>query len=102
MRNNEYEAEISSYKLSWSQAPGWVKVTNARIAIILKDATLLEGGMIKRIVERVSPRIFVVVAFLADREAEDAAPCQRYVEQLPLEVKFVIFDGAGITAPVSC
>ena len=52
----------SSCKSSWS-SQDWVKSTNARIVIIFEGRDAAgKGGMIKRIMERVSPRIFRVVA----------------------------------------
>jgi polyphosphate kinase 2 len=52
-----------------------------------------KGGMIKRIMERVSPRIFRVVALPAPTERQKAQlHAQRYVEQLPVGGEIVIFD----------
>ena len=58
--------------------------------------------MIKRILERVSPRIFRVVALPSPTERQKTQlPAQRYIEQLPAGGEVVISTGAGITAPVS-
>jgi polyphosphate kinase 2 (PPK2 family) len=74
---NGYEAEIFKLQVELVKLQDWVKATNARIVIIFEGRDAAgKGGMIKRIMERVSPRIFRVVALpLADRAAEDAAPC---------------------------
>ena len=73
----EYEAEIFKLQVELVKLQDWVKATNARIVIIFEGRDAAgKGGMIKRIMERVSPRIFRVVALpCADREAEDATPC---------------------------
>src|SRR5271165_1740782 len=61
---NEYAAEL--FKLQ-----DWVKATNTRIVIILEGRDAAgKGGMIKRIMERVSPRIFRVVALPAPTERQ--------------------------------
>ena len=52
-----------------------------------------KGGMIKRIMERVSPRIFRVVALPAPTERQKTQlHAQRYIEQLPAGGEVVIFD----------
>jgi polyphosphate kinase 2 (PPK2 family) len=52
-----------------------------------------KGGMIKRIMERVSPRIFRVVALPAPTERQKTQiHAQRYIERLPAGGEVVIFD----------
>src|SRR5271165_4496418 len=72
----------------------WVKATNARIVIVFEGRDAAgKGGMIKRIMERVSPRIFRVVALPAPTERQKTQlPAQRYIEQLPAGGEVVIFD----------
>jgi polyphosphate kinase len=54
---------------------------------------LVKVGMIKRIMERVSPRIFRVVALPAPTERQKTQlHAQRYIEQLPAGGEIVIFD----------
>ena len=58
-----YEAELFKLQVELVKLQDWVKATNARIVIIFEGRDAAgKGGMIKRIVERVSPRIFRVVA----------------------------------------
>jgi polyphosphate kinase len=94
MRNNEYEAEIFKLQVELVKLQDWVKATNARIAIIFEGRDAAgKGGMIKRIVERVSPRIFRVVALPSPTERQKTQlHAQRYVEQLPAGGEVVIFD----------
>ena len=90
----EYETEIFKLQVELVKLQDWVKATNARIVIIFEGRDAAgKGGMIKRIVERVSPRIFRVVALPAPTERQKAQlHAQRYVEQLPAGGEIVIFD----------
>ena len=91
---NEYEAGISKLPVELVKLQDWVKETNARIVIIFEGRDAAgKGGMIKRIMERVSPRIFRVVALPAPTERQKTQlPAQRYIEQLPAGGEVVIFD----------
>jgi polyphosphate kinase len=90
----EYEAEIFKLQVELVKLQDWVKATNARIVIVFEGRDAAgKGGMIKRIMERVSPRIFRVVALPAPTEREKTQlHAQRYVEQLPAGGEVVIFD----------
>ena len=92
--NKEYEAEIFKLQVELVKLQDWVKATNARIVIIFEGRDAAgKGGMIKRIMERVSPRIFRVVALPAPTERQKTQlHAQRYVEQLPAGGEIVIFD----------
>ncbi len=90
----EYESEIFKLQVELVKLQDWVKATNARIVIIFEGRDAAgKGGMIKRIMERVSPRIFRVVALPAPTERQKTQlHAQRYVEQLPAGGEIVIFD----------
>ena len=90
----EYEAELFKLQVELVKLQDWVKVTNARIVIIFEGRDAAgKGGMIKRIVERVSPRIFRVVALPSPTERQKTQlHAQRYVEQLPAGGEVVILD----------
>ena len=94
INNKEYEAEIFKLQIELVKLQDWVKATNARIVIIFEGRDAAgKGGMIKRILERVSPRIFRVVALPAPTEREKTQlHAQRYIEQLPAGGEIVIFD----------
>src|SRR4030095_2611156 len=91
---DEYEDEIFKLQVELVKLQGWVKATNARIVIIFEGRDAAgKGGMIKRILERVSPRIFRVVALPSPTERQKTQlPAQRYIEQLPAGGEVVIFD----------
>jgi polyphosphate kinase 2 len=90
----EYEAELFKLQVELVKAQDWIKATNARIVIIFEGRDAAgKGGMIKRIVERVSPRIFRVVALPSPTERQKTQiHAQRYVEQLPAGGEVVILD----------
>jgi polyphosphate kinase 2 len=90
----EYEAELFKLQVELVKLQEWVKATNARIVLIFEGRDAAgKGGMIKRIVERVSPRIFRVVALPSPTERQKTQlHAQRYVEQLPAGGEVVIFD----------
>ena len=90
----EYEAGIFKLQVELVKLQDWVKATNARVVIIFEGRDAAgKGGMIKRIMERVSPRVFRVVALPAPTEREKTQlHAQRYVKQLPAGGEIVIFD----------
>src|ERR1700746_856182 len=92
--NKEYEAEIFKLQVELVKLQDWVKATNSRIVIIFEGRDAAgKGGMIKRIMERVSPRIFRVVALPAPTERQKTQlHAQRYIEELPAGGEVAIFD----------
>ena len=72
----------------------WVKSTGAKICIVFEGRdTAGKGGTIKRIVERVSPRVFRVVALPTPTEREKSQMyLQRYMSHFPAAGEVVIFD----------
>ena len=94
IKKKEYEAEIFKLQVELVKLQEWVKATNARIVILFEGRDAAgKGGIIKRIMERVSPRIFRVVALPAPTDRQKAQlHAQRYIEQLPAGGEIVIFD----------
>ena len=72
----------------------WVKATGAKVCIVFEGRdTAGKGGTIKRITERVSPRVFKVVALSAPTAREKSQMyIQRYIEHFPAAGEVVIFD----------
>jgi len=72
----------------------WVKHKGLRICIVLEGRdTAGKGGTIKALTERVSPRVFRVIALQAPTEREKSQMyLQRYVPHLPAAGEVVIFD----------
>jgi polyphosphate kinase len=90
----DYETEIVKLQVELVKLQEWVRATNARIVIIFEGRDAAgKGGMIKRIMERVSPRVFRVIALPAPTERQKIQlHAQRYIEQLPAGGEVVIFD----------
>ena len=90
----EYEAQIFKLQVELVKLQEWAKAANARIVILFEGRDAAgKGGIIKRIMERVSPRIFRVAALPAPTERQKTElHAQRYIEELPAGGEVVIFD----------
>jgi polyphosphate kinase 2 len=100
-RNKAYEAEIARLQVEIAHLQAWVKATGARIVIIFEGRDAAgKGGMIKRLVERVSPRVFRVVALPSPSDREKTQMYfQRYMAQLPAAGEILIFDRSWYNRP---
>jgi polyphosphate kinase 2 len=94
MKRKEYERELAKLQGGLVAMQEWVKATGAKVCIVFEGRdTAGKGGTIKRIVERVSPRVFRVVALPAPTEREKSQMyIQRYIRHFPAAGEVVIFD----------
>ena len=94
MKRKEYEHELRRLHGELVAMQEWVKATGAKICIVFEGRdTAGKGGTIKAITERVSPRVFRVVALPAPTEREKSQMyVQRYLPHLPAAGEVVIFD----------
>jgi polyphosphate kinase 2 len=94
MKTKAYEAEIERLHGELVAMQEWVKKTGAKICIVFEGRdTAGKGGTIKRITERVSPRVFKIVALSAPTERERSQMyIQRYLAHFPAAGEVVIFD----------
>jgi polyphosphate kinase 2 len=94
MGRKAYEAEMRKLHGELVAMQEWVKATGAKICIVFEGRdTAGKGGTIKRITERVSPRVFKVVALSAPTERERSQMyVQRYISHFPAAGEVVIFD----------
>ncbi len=94
MKRKHYEAELRELHGELVAMQEWVKASGAKICIVFEGRdTAGKGGTIKRIVERVSPRVFRVVALPAPTEREKTQMyVQRYMSHFPAAGEVVIFD----------
>jgi polyphosphate kinase 2 len=94
MKRKEYEREMRVLHGELVAMQEWVKATGAKICIVFEGRdTAGKGGTIKRITERVSPRVFRVVALPAPTEREKSQMyVQRYISHFPAAGEVVIFD----------
>ena len=94
MKRKAYEREMRVLHGELVAMQEWVKSTGAKICIVFEGRdTAGKGGTIKRITERVSPRVFRVVALPAPTERERSQMyLKQYVPHLPTGGKVVLFD----------
>ena len=94
MRRKDYERELRVLHGELVSLQEWVKRTRAKVCIVFEGRdTAGKGGTIKAITERVSPRVFRVVALPApDERQQSQMYIQRYVERFPAGGEVVIFD----------
>jgi polyphosphate kinase 2 len=94
MKRKEYEREMRALHGELVAMQEWVKATGAKICVVFEGRdTAGKGGTIKRITERVSPRVFRVIALPAPTEREKSQMyIQRYIQHFPAAGEVVIFD----------
>ncbi|MBB2751569.1 UNVERIFIED_ORG: polyphosphate kinase 2 [Rhizobium aethiopicum] len=90
----DYDKEIGRLQVELAHLQAWIKKAGARVVIIFEGRDAAgKGGMIKRITEKVSPRVFRVVALPAPTDREKSQIyMQRYIAHLPAAGEIVIFD----------
>jgi polyphosphate kinase 2 (PPK2 family) len=94
MKRKVYEKELQKLQVELCRVQDWLKETGKRIIILFEGRDAAgKGGTIKAITERVSPRVFRVVALPApsDREKTEMF-MQRYIERFPAGGEIIIFD----------
>jgi len=89
-----YEGELQKLQIELCYLQDWVKAEGARIIVIFEGRDAAgKGGLIRRMVERVSPRVFRVVALPAPSDREKSQLyLQRYVAHFPAAGEIVIYD----------
>jgi polyphosphate kinase len=94
LTRKDYEKEMRRLHGELVAMQEWVRATGAKICIVFEGRdTAGKGGTIKRITERVSPRVFRVVALPTPTEREKSQMyMQRYVPHFPAAGEVVIFD----------
>ena len=94
LSGKEYEAELEKLHVELVRLQEWVKHKGLKVAIVFEGRDGAgKGGVIKAITERVSPRVFRVIALSAPTEREKSQMyVQRYVPHLPAAGEVVIFD----------
>ena len=94
MKRKAYEKELHKLQVELCHLQDWVKATGARVIVVFEGRDAAgKGGTIKAITERVSPRVFRVVALPAPSDREKTQLfMQRYIERFPAGGEIVIFD----------
>src|SRR5277367_5003491 len=94
LSNKEYTKELRRLQAELCKLQEWVKYKRLRIVVVFEGRDAAgKGGTIRAITERVSPRVFRVVALPApsDREKSEMY-LQRYLQHFPAAGEIVIFD----------
>ncbi|MGH1587747.1 polyphosphate kinase 2 [Methylobacterium phyllosphaerae] len=94
LKRKAYERELHKLQVQLCHLQDWVKRTGARIIVVFEGRDAAgKGGTIKALTERVSPRVFRVVALPAPSDRQKAQIfIQRYIEHFPAAGELVIFD----------
>src|SRR4026207_1897066 len=85
MKRKDYEKELDKLHVELVRLQEWVKAKGLKVCIVFEGRDGAgKGGVIKAITERVSPRVFRVVALSAPTEREKSQMyAQRYIPHLP-------------------
>src|SRR2546423_14585850 len=94
LKRNEYQQELARLHVEFVKLQQWVVHKGLKVCILFEGRDGAgKGGTIKAMTERVSPRIFRVVALPAPTERERSQIyAQRYIPHLPAAGEIVIFD----------
>ncbi|MCC7527750.1 MAG: polyphosphate kinase 2 [Candidatus Melainabacteria bacterium] len=94
MNRKEYEHELKRLQAELCHLQDWVKETGERVVIVFEGRDAAgKGGTIKAITERVSPRVFRLVALPAPTDREKTQMyVQRFLAHFPAAGEIVIFD----------
>jgi len=94
MKRKDFEEAIEPLQVELVKLQEWVKAKGAKVCVLFEGRdTAGKGGVIKRITERTSPRVFHVVALGTPTEREKSQMYfQRYMPYLPAAGEVVLFD----------
>ena len=94
MKQKKYEKELQKLQVQLCYLQEWVKDKGLRVIIVFEGRDGAgKGGTIKALTERVSPRVFRVIALPAPSSREKTQMyLQRYIERFPAAGEIVIFD----------
>ena len=94
MKRRPYEKELRKLQVELCRLQDWVKFKGLRTMIVFEGRDAAgKGGTIKAITERVSPRVFRVVALPAPSDREKSQMfIQRYIQHFPAAGEIIIFD----------
>jgi len=94
MARKDYEQELKALHVELVKLQQWVTAKGLKVCIVFEGRDGAgKGGTIKAITERVSPRVFRVVALPAPTEREKSQIyAQRYIHHMPSAGEVVIFD----------
>jgi len=94
MKRKVYEKQLEKLQVQLCHLQEWVKANNLRVIVLFEGRDAAgKGGTIKAIMEKVSPRVFRVIALPAPSDREKTQLfLQRYMQHFPAAGEIVIFD----------
>jgi len=94
MKREKYEKALRKLQVELCHLQAWVKEKQLRVVIVFEGRDGAgKGGTIRALTERVSPRVFRVVALPAPSDREKTQVyIQRYLEHFPARGEVVVFD----------
>ena len=94
LKRKQYEKELSRLQAELCKLQGWIKHKGLRVIVVFEGRDAAgKGGTIRAITERVSPRVFRLVALPAPSDREKSQMyLQRYMQHFPAAGEIVIFD----------
>jgi len=94
LKNGIYEAKLKELQIELVKLQEWIKAEGKKVVVIFEGRDAAgKGGVIKRITERLNPRVARVVALGVPTEKEKTQwYFQRYVPHLPAAGEMVLFD----------
>jgi polyphosphate kinase len=94
LSGKDYEKELRKLQTELCYLQEWVKATGQKIIIVFEGRDAAgKGGLIRALTERVSPRVFQVVALPAPSDREKSQLyLQRYLARFPAAGEVIIFD----------
>ena len=94
MKLKKYEKELGKLQVKLCHLQQWIKEKGLRVVVIFEGRDGAgKGGTIRALTERLSPRVFRVVALPAPSDRQKSQVYfQRYLEQFPAAGEVVIFD----------
>src|SRR5512143_1547887 len=97
----KYEKELRRLQVELCHLQEWVKKKGLRVIVIFEGRDGAgKGGTIRALTERVSPRVFRVVALPAPSDREKSQMyIQRYMQHFPAAGEIVIFDRSRYNRP---
>ena len=94
LSTKEYEKELEKLQVELVKMQGWIKEKGLKVVVLFEGRDAAgKGGTIKRVTEKLNPRIVRIVALSTPTEREKSQwYFQRYVQHLPAAGEMVLFD----------
>jgi polyphosphate kinase 2 len=94
LKGKQYDRELRKLQTKLVEMQEWVRTSRAKVVVVFEGRDAAgKGGVIHRIMERVSPRVFRHVALPAPTEREKSQLyAQRFIKEMPSAGEVILFD----------